>query len=129
VSVRSNYSGQSDELEDYFPHFKRMNESRSEDYQKALLFLANTVRDRKDHAGWRRFCREYLVDLTVEEMFRYYYLLLHRGMAVISRIAKERGEVCGREALLGCIMQVRRFCLSVNGVAVGGHVGVSLERG
>lgn len=106
-----------------------MNESRSEDYQKALLFLANTVRDRKDHAGWRRFCREYLVDLTVEEMFHYYYLLLQRGMAVLSIIARERGVVCCREALLGRIMEVRRFCVGGSVTVGGGKLGVSLERG
>ena len=62
-------------------------------------------------------------------MFYYYYLLLQNGMVVLSRIEKEKGVVCCKEALLGRIMEVRRFCVGVSGVAVGGQLGLSLERG
>lgn len=81
--------------------------------------------------AWMQLCRKYLVDLTVEQMFCYYHLLLQRGMKVLNQIMEKGSAGCVREALLGRILEVRRLMEGVRGV--GGGVNpqllVSLDRG
>lgn len=125
IPVRANQS-HSNELTEYFPYLKQNSEKA--EYEVAVFSISESIQSGSDYDKWMQLCKEYLSDLTIEEMFDYYLLLVAKGTSFLGRIRAERDPQCRLLPFFSKILEVRRFFGSQE-VRINPHISISLDQG
>lgn len=125
IPVRSNQC-LSNELTEYFPYLKHNSEKA--EYEVAVFKISEAIESGGDYEKWMQICKEYLTDLTIEEMFDYYLLLAARGTSLLGSIRAERDPQCRLLPFFSKILEVRRFFESQD-ARINPHLSVSLDLG
>ena len=125
IPVRSNQC-HSNELTEYFPYLK-LNCEKAE-YEVSVFSISESIEGGGDYAKWMQVCKEYLSDLTVEEMFDYYLLMVAKGTSFLNKVRAERDPRCREFPFFAKILEVRRFFGSQE-VRINPHISISLDQG
>jgi hypothetical protein len=107
---------------------KHQAERNRADYEVCVFNISEAIESGKDYKQWMETCREYLSDLTIEEMFSYYHILLAKGPHYLNELRKKRSPKCRASAFFYKVLEVKRFM--ANGCnKLNPHFSISLDRG
>lgn len=94
----------------------------------SVFRISENIESGADYEKWMKLCKEYLSDLTIEEMFDYYLLMIAKGTSFLNKIRIERDPDCKEFPFFSKILEIKRFFASQE-VKINPHISVSLDQG